>query len=81
MLPRAGLDPSCSMSLLPSLMSDGLKITGLLLRCLQLVFSDFIYLVLERGGREGEREEEKHHCVVTRHAPNWGSSPQPRHTP
>ena len=27
-------------------------------------FKDFIYLFLERGGRKGEREGEKHQCVV-----------------
>ena len=30
-------------------------------------FKDFIYLFLERG-REGEREGEKHQCVVASHA-------------
>ena len=34
-------------------------------------FKDFIYLFLERG-REGEREGEKHHCVVASHAPPTG---------
>ena len=29
-------------------------------------FKDFIYLFLERG-REGEREGEKHQCVVASH--------------
>ena len=32
---------------------------------------DFIYLFLERG-REGEREGEKHHCVVASRAPPTG---------
>ena len=50
-----------------------------------------IYLFLERGeGREGEREGEKHQCVVAPHAPSngelahnpgmcpdWESNPQP----
>ena len=34
-------------------------------------FKDFIYLFLERG-REGEREEEKHQCVITFHVPPTG---------
>ena len=43
-------------------------------RCLYLpsslfyFFKDFIYLFLERG-REGEREGEKHQCVVASHMP------------
>ena len=42
---------------------------------------DFIYLVLEEG-REGEREGEKHHCVVASHTPSTGDpGPQPRHVP
>ena len=34
-------------------------------------------------GREGEREGEKHQCIVTylSHTPNWGPGPQPRHVP
>ena len=37
-----------------------------------LIFKkDFIYLFLERG-REGEREGEKHQCVVASHAPTTG---------
>ena len=48
---------------------------------------DFIYLFLERGGREGESEGEKHCCVrqtsnsCLLHTPNWGPVPQPRHVP
>ena len=34
-------------------------------------FLDFIYLFLERG-REGEREGEKHQCVVASHMPHTG---------
>ena len=34
-------------------------------------FKDFIYLFLERG-REGEREGEKHQCVVASHVPPTG---------
>ena len=37
----------------------------------KLFLYDFIYLFLERG-REGEREEEKHQCVVASHAPPTG---------
>ena len=36
-----------------------------------LYFLDFIYLFLERG-REGEREGEKHQCVVAALAPPTG---------
>ena len=32
-------------------------------------FKIFIYLFLERGGKEREREGEKHQCVVTSHMP------------
>ena len=35
------------------------------------VFKDFIYLFLERG-REGDREGEKHQCVVAFHTPPTG---------
>ena len=42
---------------------------------------DFIHLFLERG-REGEREEKKHQCVVgLSGAPYWGPVLQPRHVP
>ena len=34
-------------------------------------FKDFLNLLLERG-KEGEREEEKHQCVVASHAPPTG---------
>ena len=34
----------------------------------EYIFKDFIYLSLERG-REGDREGEKHQCVVASHAP------------
>ena len=30
---------------------------------------DFIYLFLERGGSKGEKEGEKHQCVVAFHVP------------
>ena len=35
-------------------------------------FFNLIYLFLERGGREGEREGGKHQCVVASHAPTTG---------
>ena len=39
----------------------------------------FIY---RQRGREGEKEVEKHQCVVaSRAAPYWGPVPQPRHVP
>ena len=38
---------------------------------LKIIFKDFIYLFLERG-REGEREGEKHQCVVASHVPPTG---------
>ena len=41
---------------------------------------DFIYLFLERE-KEGEREGEKHQCVVTSHTPCQGPGPQARHVP
>ena len=42
---------------------------------------DFIYLFRERG-REGEREGEKHQCVVAFHmAPHWGPGLQLKHMP
>ena len=37
-------------------------------------FKDFIYLHLERG-RDGEREGEKHQCVVASRAPLLGIWP------
>ena len=40
-------------------------------------FKDFMYLFLERGEGKGEREGEKHQCVVASHAPpTWGPGPQ-----
>ena len=36
-----------------------------------IIFKDFIYLFLERG-REGEREGEKHHCMVASCTPPAG---------
>ena len=42
--------------------------------------TDFIYLFLQRG-KEGEREGEKHQCVVASRAPYWGPGPQPTHVP
>ena len=41
----------------------------------------YLFNFRERG-REGEREGEKHQCVVASHTPpNWGPGPQPRHVP
>ena len=37
-----------------------------------LLLKRFIYLFLEMGGREGEREGEKHPCVVASHASPTG---------
>ena len=37
-------------------------------------FKDFIYLLFERG-KEGEREGEKHQCVVASHLPLLGTWP------
>ena len=31
------------------------------------IFKDFIYLFFRQSGREGEREGEKHQCVVASH--------------
>ena len=35
-------------------------------------FKDFIYLLLDREGKEGEREGEKHQCAVASHTPPTG---------
>ena len=42
---------------------------------------DFTYLfVFTERGREGEREGEKHQCVVASHVPaHWGPGPQAKH--
>ena len=43
------------------------------------VVKDFIYLFIFR---EGEREGEKHQCVIASHmSPHQGPSLQPRHVP
>ena len=49
---------------------------------LALLFKkDFIYFIF-REGKGGEREGEKHQCVVVLLSiPHWGPSPQPRHVP
>ena len=39
---------------------------------LYIFLKDFIYLFLERGGREGEREEKKRQYVVVSWAPPTG---------
>ena len=41
-----------------------------------------LFIYFWRGGREGGREGEKHHCVVASPTPpNWGPGPQPTHVP
>ena len=41
------------------------------------LFKDlFIYLFLDRVGRKGEKEGEKHQCVVASHAPLLGTWPE-----
>ena len=44
-------------------------------------FKDSIYLLFREGGKEGEREGEKHQCVIASHSPYWGSGLQHRHVP
>ena len=39
---------------------------------LLLFFKDFIHLFFRERGREGEREGEKHQCVVAPHVPPTG---------
>ena len=45
------------------------------------IFKDFIYFWEGEGGREGEREKEKHQCVVVSRISNWGPGSQPSHVP
>ena len=41
----------------------------------------YLFIFRQRE-REGEREGEKHQCVVAPYTPpNWGPGPQPRHMP
>ena len=41
-----------------------------------------ILFIFRQRGREGEREGEKHQCVVATHAPpNWGPGLKPKHVP
>ena len=43
---------------------------------------DFYLFIIRELGKEGEREEKKHQCVVASHAPPyWGPGLQPRHVP
>ena len=35
-------------------------------------FKGFYYFIFRERRREGEREGEKHQCVVASHAPDWG---------
>ena len=57
---------------------------------LAIFFKDFYLFIFTQTGREGEREGEKHQCVVAFHAsttgylahnpgtcPDWGSNQQP----
>ena len=45
-------------------------------------FKRFYLFIFRERGREGEREGEKHQCVVASHvAPTEGPGPQPRHVP
>ena len=46
-----------------------------------IFLKDFMYLFLEKRGREGEREGEKHQCHCLSCAPYWGPALQPRHVP
>ena len=46
--------------------------------CLLIFLKDFIYLFLERRKGKGEREGEKHHCVVASHmGPTGDLNPNP----
>ena len=50
------------------------------------LFKIFIYLfIIRERGREGEREGEKHQCMVASQVPHhpahWRPGPQPRHVP
>ena len=55
-----------------------------------IIFNDFYLFIFREGGREGEREEERHQCVVATHVaptgelahnpgmcPDWESNRQP----
>ena len=42
----------------------------------------FFFFSREKGGgREGEKEQEKHLLAASRMCPDWGLNPQPRHLP
>ena len=49
--------------------------------CSQIsLFLRFYLFIFREKGREGEREGEKHQCVVASHAaPTGDQGPQPRH--
>ena len=48
----------------------------------KLFFKDFVLFIFRERRKEGEREGEKHQCVVASHVPpNWGPGLQPRHVP
>ena len=42
---------------------------------ISLLFKGFIYLFFRERGREGEREGEKHQCVVASHVAPLGTWP------
>ena len=48
---------------------------------LGIFFQRFYLFIFRQRGREGEREGEKHQCVVASLAPLSGTGPQPRHVP
>ena len=46
------------------------------------IFKRFYLFIFRQRGKEGEREGEKHQCVVASHVPLTGEpGPQPRHVP
>ena len=49
-----------------------------LLVCFYLFFKRFYLFIFRQRGREGEREGEKHQCVVACHTPSTGNL---AHTP
>ena len=50
---------------------------------IQIYFLRFYLFIYRERGRKGEREGEKHQCVVASQAPplHWGPGLQPRHVP
>ena len=47
----------------------------------KIFFLRFYFFTFRERGWEGEREGEKHQCVVASHAPPTGPGLQPRHVP